>query len=70
MKRPYLAVGIAAVAAVATLVYLPASAAPTAPVAQATTAPPSDVRELPVDAKYSTAELGLDQVSARTAAPE
>ncbi len=67
MKRPYLAVGLASVVAIATLVNMPASAAP---VTQATTtSPPSDIRELPVDQKYSTAELGLGQVSARAAAP-
>jgi hypothetical protein len=65
MTRPHLAVAIASVVAVATLVTMPASAAPAAPVAQATPPPASDVRELPVDQKYSTAELGLD-LSART----
>ena len=61
MKRPYLAVGLATALAVAALVNMPASAAP---VTQATTtSPPSDIREVPVDKQYSTAELGLGQVS-------
>ena len=60
MRRSHFAACVAAAMAAAAFAAVPASAA---------SAPRRDVREVPPDKKYSTAELGLRQQSAPRAAP-
>lgn len=67
MRRSRVTVAIASVVAIATIAFLPVATA--APAASAATSPPSDVRELPADKKYSTNQLGLNQSQARSLAP-
>ncbi|MEP7114450.1 MAG: choice-of-anchor J domain-containing protein [Ilumatobacteraceae bacterium] len=66
MSRLHLAVGIVSIMAATSLATMPATAAPAA--ADAATSLASDIRELPVDTKYSTDELGLGQAQQRTLA--
>jgi hypothetical protein len=66
MRRPHLAVCIASIMATTSLVAIPATAASAATVKTAR----SDVREVPLDKKYSTTRLGLTSSRARSfAAP-
>jgi hypothetical protein len=69
MRRPHLAAGIAAAVTAASLAAVPATAAAaTGGAAQGKA--PSDIREVPLDKKYSTQRLGLDSSRAqRFAAP-
>jgi hypothetical protein len=71
MRRPHIAVGVAAVLAAAGIAALPAtaaSAAPKAAAAQAKTSPASDLRELPPNKRFSTAKLGLVKSQAKAQA--
>jgi hypothetical protein len=67
MRRPHVAAGIVAALAAAGLVALPAGAG--AQTTAAASAPRSDVREVPLGKKYSTAQLGLRSQARALAAP-
>jgi Immune inhibitor A-like, MAM domain len=65
MRRPQLAAGLVSIIAAAGLAAISATAA-----SAATTAPRSDVREIPAGKKYSTAQLGLKTQARSFAAPQ
>jgi hypothetical protein len=65
MRRPQLAAGLVSIIAAAGLAAISATAA-----SAATTAPRSDVREIPAGKKYSTAQLGLKAQARSFAAPQ
>ena len=67
MRRPQCAAGLVTVMAIAVLAAIPATALS----ATSTSAKASDIREVPLTKKYSTARLGLRQSQARAlAAPQ
>ena len=67
MRRPHVAAGIVAALAAAGLAALPAGAG--AQTTAAASTPRSDVREVPLGKKYSTAQLGLRSQARALAAP-